>query len=67
MDLNEDQMSNWKTEPRDCTEHRRKYQKEGKWNTNAKQYAEAIQMFYYLSKRHSRETEIEKITEISQT
>lgn len=26
---------------------------------NAKQYAEAMQMFYYLSKRHYRETERE--------
>ena len=35
MDSNEDQISNWKMEPRDCTEHRRKDQKGGKWNTEA--------------------------------
>ena len=54
MDSNEDQISNWKMEPRDCTEHRRKDQKEGKWNTKAKEYGKEIQMFYCLSKRHSR-------------
>lgn len=63
MDPNEDQISNWKMEPRDCTEHRRKDQKEVKWSTKAKEYEKEIQMFYCLSKRHSRWTEKEKITE----
>ena len=59
MDLTEDQIRNWKMEPRDCIEHKRKYQKEEKWNTSVKQYAEAIQMFSYLSKSCSRGTERE--------
>lgn len=59
MDLTEDQIRNWKMETRDCIEYKRKYQKEEKWNPNAKQYAEAIQMFSYLSKRCCRGMERE--------
>lgn len=53
MDPTEDQINNWKMGPRDCIGHKRKYQKEEKWNTNATPYAEAIQMFI-PSKRNSR-------------
>lgn len=63
MDPNEDQISNWKMEPRDCTEHRGKDQEGGKWNTEATEYGKETQMSYCLSKRHSRWKEKEKITE----
>lgn len=60
-DPNEDQISNWKTEPRDCTDVEENIKKK-ETEPNTKQYSEATQMFYCLSKRHYRGIERENIS-----